>query len=417
MADPANAHDISLEGLDKVQAAVKAVQDRFKNCQAATEALTVKLIQQTAAASGLSEKWITQALKVELNRQKLKDLTEQTVKFGLATVDSVQRKAVTAWSLLTVGATGFALSGLRASGIGEVFSFKMERLGRVVAGLVAPEFEKLIGLVDRFTSWIVALDPAQKELIAHWLEMSAVGLTLSKLFGGWIGLLGGVTVGFGQSSEVGGRFAEIGQKIMVIIDKLTPALETLADIVASTLGVALDVLNSILENSNIKWIAAAAGALLFAGIAVRLIGAITAIVGALKILTAAKITALAFSGPAGWAALAAGAAIAGATIYGAVTAFNAFDSATGKARKGHEHLRNEVAKGVGGPFADVMGIYNMIAAASVKVGQVSQKQGVSTNNPLINPDFGDIKGALEKIERNTHGTKESVDRIKPPFAK
>ncbi len=417
----ADAHEIALEGLDKVQAAVKAVQDRFKSCQAATEALTADIIKQVSAASGLSEKWITQALKVEINRQKLKDLTEQTVKYGLAAVDSVQRKAVGAWQLATATITGFALAGIRSSALADIMGIRMDILSRTVGGLVAPEFMKLIGLVEQLTAWIQRLDPAQKEMVAHWIEMSAVGLTLSRMFGGWIGLLGGVMLGMGQGGEAAGKFSETGKRLMEVMEKLTPVLEAIADVVASTLNVVLDVLNALIDNNALRWVAAVAAGLLFASMAIKVVAAITTIVTALKALTAAKIVSLAMSGPAGWAALATGAAVAVTALAGAKLAFDAFSGGTDKASKAHKGLREELAKKSSG-LEGIEATYNRIANASVNVGMIAGPGKGGRGGQGI---FGEVGSAFERsalevlegIRQNTGGTREGVERIRPAIGK
>lgn len=402
---------------DNLGAATKIIADSMKGSASRAAAdLNDQLVKIVATTKRVSDEQARNLIKTEAARIKLLELTEQTVKFGLAAVDSVQRKAVGAWQLATTTMAGFATAGIHASYLGDVMALRLEILGRNIGGLVAPEFQMLIGLVERLTDWLRKLDPAQKETLARWIEMSAIGLSLTRVFGGWVGLLGGVALGMGKGGEMAGRFAGLGRRLMETMDRLMPALEAVADIVASTVNTVLGVLNSLLDADALRWAAAAAAGLLFASMAIKIVRAIGTIVTALKALTAAKIAALAFSGPAGWAQLAAAGAVAAAGLAAATKVFNAFGDSTERSRKKHVALREELAKKSSGLEA-LEATYARIAQASINVGRVA-----GPNAPGIPGQGGDqyvrtIAETVDKIWETLTGTKGIIERQKPSIGR
>jgi hypothetical protein len=82
------------------------------------------------------------------------------------------------------------------------------------------------------------------------------------------------------------------------------------------LGVAMQASNNEAVKGVGNMLAMSGGILTAVGSAAHFVNAIGKMVSALKALRVQQVLTQAFSGPAGWAMLAAGTAIAGATIYG-----------------------------------------------------------------------------------------------------
>lgn len=88
-----------------------------------------------------------------------------------------------------------------------------------------------------------------------------------------------------------------------------------------------------LSRSEAKAVAVVAALTSFVLIVPRVVAAVRTIIVAIRAYTAASITAQAFAGPAGWASIAAGAAIAAATIWGVDKAFDSFNATLEKTAK------------------------------------------------------------------------------------
>lgn len=82
------------------------------------------------------------------------------------------------------------------------------------------------------------------------------------------------------------------------------------------MGVSMQMSNNQAMKSAGSMLTLVGGVMATVGASVQFIGAISRMIDALKKLQIAEIIAKAFSGPAGWAMLAAGGAIAGGAVYG-----------------------------------------------------------------------------------------------------
>ena len=99
-----------------------------------------------------------------------------------------------------------------------------------------------------------------------------------------------------------------------------------------------------LNETQVKMLAGVAAFSATLMIIPRIIAAFKAIVVATKAMTAAQITALAFSGPKGWAQLAAGAAVAAATVYAVGQSFDDYADSVGNAQSKVESLASSQGK-------------------------------------------------------------------------
>jgi len=116
----------------------------------------------------------------------------------------------------------------------------------------------------------------------------------------------------GRLAQMKNRLSDMGEKIGMA---LIPVLEKLEPLIK---GIA-----NFAENMNKKFVAAALVTAVLVGgltamtfVAMKVVGAIKAIITAIHAMTSAQIVAQAFSGPAGWATIAVGAGIAAAGVYG-----------------------------------------------------------------------------------------------------
>ncbi len=121
----------------------------------------------------------------------------------------------------------------------------------------------------------------------------------------------------GRLAQMKNRLGDVGEQIgmalILVLEKLEPLLKSIA---------------KWLERVDKRFIAAALGVAVFVGgaalmvvIAAKVITAIKGIIAVIHMLIKAQIIQKAFSGPAGWAMIATGAAVAAAGIYGLSKAF------------------------------------------------------------------------------------------------
>lgn len=109
-----------------------------------------------------------------------------------------------------------------------------------------------------------------------------------------------------------------------------PAIESLAKSIEKA-ATWMSKLNPETVSTTIKIVAWAAAF----GVAVKVIGLVTKAIGAtvaaIKAMTQAQVISMAFAGPAGWAKIAAGAAVAAAAVYGVSAAFESVEKSASAA--------------------------------------------------------------------------------------
>lgn len=324
--------------------------------------------------------------------------------------EQIAKVATYAFATLTVGVLGFVRAGVGASAVGEVLSFRMGELSRSIAGLFTPEIQRVIDLVQKATSWLRALSNEQRANIVHWVEAAAAALGMAivmprvitgiqALVGALVSVLtvgtGGLLPLLGQMASlfvavgVGGMVAE--QQFAPFLELLSALSELLKELAVAFVPVAVSVaeiltpavrgLTTWLKSLNVETITTAIRMLAAVGafaavisIIPKVIAAIKAVITVMKALTLAQIIQKAMSGPAGWAQLALGAAIAAGAIGAAVATFNSLDpdkmakgAANKAALKGGAGNRGELMPKLGG-FESLTAAYDRIAQASVKAG-------------------------------------------------
>lgn len=182
-----------------------------------------------------------------------------------------------------------------------------------------------------------------------------------------------------------------------ITTALLPHIESLARTVTG-LAIQLRSLDArTIANikSWVKWVAGVGVAVL---IIPKIVRGISVMVKAFKVITSASITMQAFSGPAGWAAIAAGAAVATA---GVIAASKAFDSmaasakdAWGEATKLGESLGDiKVPKIGGGGMATAGGGGGAVA------GAMAIRQGGNTLSQTAKRIFDQTRTPLENFSK------------------
>lgn len=168
-------------------------------------------------------------------------------------------------------------------------------------------------------------------------------------------VMGFVTAGMAgtvQAQQLTFQMAELSRTIAGIFQpEITAVIQTVRDITAWLRSLSDETLASIAYWAKFAF---AFGTVVL--LAPKIVGAIKLIIAALQALTKANIVALAFSGPKGWAMLAAGAVIAGV----AVGAGHAFGS-MGDNKPGS---RRSLAQSVSG-FEAVEASYSRVAQGSL----------------------------------------------------
>jgi hypothetical protein len=140
-------------------------------------------------------------------------------------------------------------------------------------------------------------------------------------------------------------FGRIGKSVEglknSIVIALAPALERLAKTLTAVVGYIRGLaLNISASQRNIITFAAAFSATVF--ILPKLVAGIKLVVGALRLLRNAQIAVLAFSGPAGWATLAAGAVIAAGAVYAVDSAFSSYNDTLAETKGNAEDAANAI---------------------------------------------------------------------------
>jgi hypothetical protein len=245
-----------------VSAAGRAVGSTLAGVGSAAQAMggaIVRAVQQLPAA--------LQAAQAGLEK----------LRSGAAAVGSVMGRTFGV-GILALG--GWVTAGVAASSAGQMLSFQIERLARSVAGLFAPEINKLIELIGQLTDWINSLTPAQKEMIVRFVEGAAAALAVAKVAPMLIGAIGGV-IGAVQmlagaflelDVETGGILPVIGAIVTGLaalaigtevgrngLGKLMEGIKPIADAFQQLLGAAIEGLTPILEAVSAAFGAVAEG--------------------------------------------------------------------------------------------------------------------------------------------------------------
>lgn len=141
----------------------------------------------------------------------------------------------TSLALGTGAIAGFVRQGMAAGIQGQFFQIALERLSLAMSGLFRPELEKLLGLIDRVTSYLSSLTDAQRGNLARWIEgaaaASALGLILPRVLGGVQALAGGFRA---LQAAITGTLSSTG--IGALIPLLGLAVEGMTALLIGTRG-------------------------------------------------------------------------------------------------------------------------------------------------------------------------------------
>lgn len=154
----------SQQGMQQLIDAILALE---KELQALTDLVgdfSAQLqISIDASITGLSNlDAIIKALETEF--QKLADIASNALKS------------------ITAAITGLITVGVHLSALGQQLAFVFQQLALTIAGLFAPEIQKIIDLIQRLTNWINNLTDAQRANLARWAEAIAAASTVLILF-------------------------------------------------------------------------------------------------------------------------------------------------------------------------------------------------------------------------------------------
>jgi len=187
----------------------------------------------------------------------------------------------------------------------------------------------------------------------------------------------------GRLAQMKNRLSDMGEKIGMA---LIPVLEKLEPLIK---GIA-----NFAENMNKKFVAAALVTAVLVGgltamtfVAMKVVGAIKAIITAIHAMTSAQIVAQAFSGPAGWATIAVGAGIAAAGVYGLSKMFTSLKD---EAKEAVEEAKkvSGIVRGVG-------------ADGSAGAGGASTKGSASKSISSLTAAAAAEKDILQNLTRET----------------
>lgn len=452
------------KGQEEIQKSVEQVQGQIQSFAAVVADLGNKM---TASMTQLGAKIGGLSVAVDgLGKQIASGMTQAAAKTkeSAAAASSLGEAFARAGSAinLALGAGAavvgnFVRQGLSASAMGQVFSFQMEQLSRVIAGLFRPELERVLDGIGRLTNWIRGLTDAQKANISRWIEGGAaalaVGVVLPRIASGFAAITaavkglsavlagGGLLGGFGalvpllglvaqgmaailvgtQSGRttlagMGETAAGLGsslRELMASLARLGEALAPVVNLVVETVTPAINALAAAIKSLSsdvllnvVKWGAAIGTFATVLGIIPRVVAAIRSVIAAVRSLNVAQTIFLALQGPKGWAQLAAGAAAAGA----ALAVYQGIEKSAGqlkdKAAKGAAGAAKksnfgELERATGG-FEDLQSTYKRIAQASIRAtaGGKDKQQEVIDRLDSIDRHLGNIDGHTDRTARN-----------------
>jgi len=203
-----------------------------------------------------------------------------------------------------------------------VFS-QVQQAGRLTGGELRQFNERGVPVLQQLAA-MLAVDTIRIREMTEAGQISADMVTLAfERMTAAGGIYDGMSAKIAATSY--GSFAKLSESATMLATTIGTALLPVAQNIVNALQQVVDTLNAMdaeTIRSVAQWAALAVGIGAAIAIAPRLIAAVGMIVNAIKALTSAQIIAQAFSGPKGWATLAAGAVIAAATVYGVSAAFD-----------------------------------------------------------------------------------------------
>lgn len=246
------------------------------------------LVEHAARVAGVTEQHVRNLIEAKKQEQQTAKNKAVFVDYGEKAKAALQGVA-TAMTLGTGAIVGYATAGFYGSAMGQVFSFQMEQLSRVVGGLFGPELQKMLDLLASAVSWMRSLSDETKKSISFWVQgalaASAMTLVLPRLAAGISGLVMGVKalsmafLGLGVTTGgllpllgllVGGlTFLMVGtdsgragmsklakpykdavDSLQVIGDKLMPSFDALAVVVTEALIPTLTAFAKVVETTT-----------------------------------------------------------------------------------------------------------------------------------------------------------------------
>jgi len=167
-----------------------------------------------------------------------------------------------------------------------------------------------------------------------------------------------------------------------------PAIQKIADTIAGAIDIIKNLDAKTKKNiaSIAKWTAGIVAAIV---VIPKVIGAIKAVISAVRTLTKAQIIMQAFSGPKGWVALAAGAAVAAGAVYGVSKAWESVEEGIKSAQAAGRRARQE---------------------AKAAQGKTTQPTGPPAGAPRMTSESLRIERERERIEEDQRKALEAINR-------
>jgi len=159
----------------------------------------------------------------------------------------------------------------------------------------------------------------------------------------------------------------------------------------------------------------------------KLIAAISGIITAIRAMTAAQITALAFTGPKGWATIVVSAGIAAAAVYGVGSAFDAYTESITEAQEQTEELADKQGKAASGTerqgrqlSKNEKSFHAMEASLNKQIQQLTLGEEAYRRQQMFQQGFSIAQvekisfmhRELELIERQNQAREQQMQRMK-----
>lgn len=414
----------SVEGVEAINAAMQAVVQQLRGQQEDLENLAKIAVQSFGVTQAAAEKIARETLKQLQDEEEktAKQFTkmaaeaakasEDAAKAAADAIEAAAEKTRQAWARVgesiktglmgaTLSVSGLAAAGLHASSMGEVLSFQMGQLSRVVGGLFTSQFQSAIDTIRGMTEWLRNLTDGQKETIATFTKLGVASIAFSR--GGMFAGVGALVASFEELRplieatmrlfdgllaamkpimEAGGKLlAPLLGIVLQAVEALQGPLTTALEAIASIIGSVMEVLQPIVD--------------LFAGLA-KLVLAI--VVPALQVL----------------AAVLRGIAVAiKAVVDGLkwVASWFGYKDKPEDEKKKKDH--SELAPHSSGPES-VAARFDRLHAAALRLGPGGPGEQGMTKEQKADKYRTDTLEYLKQINENTGGLNER-DRVRMPI--
>jgi hypothetical protein len=318
---------------------------------------------------------------------------------------AVGRVANYGFAAATGAVLGWVRAGTQGTGVGDLLALRFQLLSRQIASVFLPAIEAVSDRVQKAVEWFRSLDGVQQDQIQRWaltgIAVLGVATVLPKVVagvqaltvafgalrvatGGVAGVIGAVVAG-AVALGVGAIVAEDG--VGGLVEVLAPFLQLAKDIgsiLATLLVPAAQAMGAVIRAvsgfvaENIGFFRALILTLGAAFVAVKAYAAaLYLVVAAQRAVAVASAVVTALQGPRGWAQLAAGLAIAGASAVALKKLFDTLGAGKGAdwpdlAKGGQGAGRRDVGSATPIVFEGLANLNRRLQIAAFKQGDAGK---------------------------------------------